>query len=84
MYRLVPDSATLAQVAALPDAVLDTFVELLDVLVLTPWNGMPQHEVNPNGPVRRWTFGPGHEGQVVSLVLEDQQEVHLLLVQWWG
>jgi hypothetical protein len=39
---------------------------------------------NPDAPVRRWVFGPGQAGQVVYLILEDQQEVHLLLVQYWG
>ena len=84
MYRLVPDSATLDQVAALPDAALEAYAEVLGVVALTPWNGTPLHEDNPDGPVRRWTFGLGHAGQLVYLILEEQQEVHLLLVQWWA
>jgi hypothetical protein len=83
VYRIVPDPATLPQVAALPAEALDDYAALLDVLGLTPWNGTPQHEDNPDGPVRRWAFGPGRAGQVVYLILEDEQEVHLLLVQWW-
>ncbi|MDQ3153357.1 MAG: hypothetical protein M3R63_17155 [Actinomycetota bacterium] len=53
---------------------------------MTPWNGRPQHPANPDAPVRRWAFGPrpSQAGQVVYLILEEQQEVHLLLVQWWG
>lgn len=51
MYRLVPDSATLDQVAALPHAALQAYAGVLDVLALTPWNGMPLHEDNPDGPV---------------------------------
>ncbi|MGH3786465.1 MAG: hypothetical protein ACRDRG_07905 [Pseudonocardiaceae bacterium] len=47
-------------------------------------DGRPQHEDNPEGAVRRWNFGVGQAGQVVYLILEEQQEVHLLLVQWWG
>lgn len=74
----------MAQVAALPADVLDAYAEVLEVLQLTPWNGRPQHEDNPQGAVRRWTFGVGQAGQVVYLILEEQQEVHLLLVQWWG
>lgn len=27
---------------------------------------------------------PARAGQVVYLILEEEQEVHLLLVQWWG
>ncbi|MPZ00550.1 MAG: hypothetical protein GEU97_21740 [Actinophytocola sp.] len=72
------------QVAALPEEALNAYAEVLDVLQLTPWNGQPQHEDNPEGAVRRWPFGPGHAGQVIYLILEDQQEVHPLLVQWWG
>lgn len=84
MYRIVPDQEVLEQVAALPVDTLNEYAELLDVLALTPWNGRPQHEGNPDGPVRRWAFGAGSAGQVIYLILEDRQEVHLLLVQWWG
>jgi hypothetical protein len=84
VYRIVPDQRTLAQVAALPRQALDDYAPLLEVLQLTPWNGTPQHEDNPDGAVRRWTFGPGRAGQVVYLILEEQREVHLLLVQWLG
>jgi len=83
VYRIVPDAAVSEQVAALSDDALASFAEVLDVLQLTPWNGQPQHPANPDAPVRRWVFGPGHAGQVVHLILEDQQEVHLLLVQYW-
>lgn len=82
MYRIVPDTSVSDQVAALPTEALVGFAEVLEVLQLTPWNGRPQHQANPNAPVRRWTFGPGQAGHVVYLILEDQQEVHLLLVQW--
>jgi hypothetical protein len=74
----------MSQVAALPAEALASYAEVLSVLALTPWNGTPQHEENPGAPVRRWTFGPGHAGQVVYLILDDQLEVHLLVVQWWG
>lgn len=84
MYRLVPDPATIAQVAALPGPALDAYVAVLDVLELTPWNGRAQHEDRPDGAVRRWSFGAGHAGQVVYLIVEEPPEVHLLLVQWWG
>lgn len=79
----MPDTAVSEQVAALSDTALVGFAEVLDVLQLTPWNGQPQHPANPEAPVRRWAFGPGHTGQVVYLILEDRQEVHLLPVQCW-
>ena len=84
MYRIVPDLATITQVAALPADALDAYADVLEVLQLTPWKGPPQHEDNPEGAVRRWKFGVGQAGQVVYLILEEQQEVHLLLVQLWG
>jgi len=84
VYRIVPDTAVSGQVAALPAEVLAGYAEVLKVLQLTPWNGRPQHPANPDAPVRRWAFGPGQAGQVVYLILHEQQEVHLLLVQWWG
>lgn len=84
MYRIVPDTAVSDQVAALPAETLAGYAEVLEILQLTPWNGRPQHPANPDAPVRRWVFGPGQAGQVVYLILEEQQEVHLLLVQWWG
>jgi hypothetical protein len=84
VYRIVPDGATMQQVAALPDEALDSYAEVLAVLELEPWNGQPQHQDNPDGAVRRWHFGPDKAGQVVYLLLEEQCEVHLLFVQWLG
>lgn len=44
----------------------------------------PQHEGNPKGALRRLVFGPGGTGHVIYLVLENQCEVHVILVQWLG
>lgn len=84
MYQIIADQDVLAQVDALPAAALDACAEIFTVLALTPWNGPAQHKDNPNGAVRRWSFGPGQAGQVVYLILEDQREVHVLVVQWFG
>lgn len=83
-YRIVPDEAVFEQVAELPTEVLAAYAEVLDVLRLTPWNGDPQHEGNPNAAVRRWLFGPDFAGQVIYLIVEGRREVHVLLVQWLG
>ncbi|WP_027941149.1 hypothetical protein [Amycolatopsis taiwanensis] len=72
----------MAQVAALPDDALAAYADVLEVLQLTHWNGKPLHEANPDGAVGRWNFGPSQAGQVIYLILDEQQEVHLLLVQW--
>jgi hypothetical protein len=82
VYRIVPDPSTLAQVEALPRAALVAYAEVLAALALAPWDGPPQHRDNADGAVRRWPFGPGAAGHVVYLVMEEQREVHLLLVQW--
>lgn len=84
MYRIVPDNAVFEQVAALPAEAVAAYADVLEVLQLTPWNGEPQHRANPDAAVRRWTFGPGQVGQIVYLILDEQQEVHVLLVQWLG
>jgi hypothetical protein len=82
VYKIVPDTAVSEQVAALPAEALPGFADVLATLELAPWNGQPQHADNPDSAVRRWTFGPEGAGQVAYLILEDQREVHLLLVQW--
>jgi hypothetical protein len=84
VYRVVADSATLEQVAALPSEALSAYAELLAALEVSPWSGRPQHEANPDGAVRRWAFGPGAAGQLVYLIDEQAREVHLLIVQWLG
>ena len=84
MYRIVPDPATMQQVAALPTGALLAYADVLAALAVTPWSGPPHHRDNPDGAVRRWPFGPEAAGHIVYLVLEDRREVHLLLVQWLG
>ena len=82
MYRIIPDTTVSDQITALPDEALPHLAEVLATLELTPWNGRPHHEDNPTGAVRRWTFGPHHAGHLIYLILDDQREVHLLLIQW--
>ena len=82
MYRLVPDAPTVEQVAALPGEAFLPYAEVLSVLELKPWAGRSLNEANPDGAVRRWSFGPDAAGQVVYLIYEERLEVHLLLVQW--
>jgi hypothetical protein len=84
VYRLVVYPEAQEQVAALPDEALEGYAEVLGVLELVPWSGEPQHKANPDAAVRRWVFGPSGAGQVVYLTLEDQHEVHVILVLWLG
>jgi len=41
MYRVVTDHEATDQVAALPDALLPYFAQVLDLLELAPWSGSP-------------------------------------------
>jgi hypothetical protein len=82
VYRIVPDTAVSEQIAALPAEALAHLAGVLATLELTPWNGRPHHEDNPAGAVRRWTFGPHQAGHLIYLIIDDQREVHLLLIQW--
>lgn len=82
MYRVVTDPEASDQVDQLPLGALVEYAQVIDVLEITPWNGSPHNARNPDGAVRRWLFGPNGAGQVVYLILEPQQEVHVLLVQW--
>lgn len=84
MYRIVVYPEAHDQIAALPDDALSAYAEVAEVLELSPWNGPPHRETNPDGALRRWAFGPGAAGHVVYLVLEDRQEVHVVMVQWLG
>lgn len=84
MYRIVVYPEAADQIAALPAEALHAYTDVLGALELTPWNGPPLHEDNPDGAVRRWDFGPGHAGQAIYLVLDERQEVHVMLVQWFG
>lgn len=74
----------MAQIDALPHAALLGFAEALGVMKLVPWNGRPINDTNPGGAVRQVVFGPDDKGLVTYLVLEDQQRVDILTVQWAG
>ncbi|WP_225730375.1 MULTISPECIES: hypothetical protein [unclassified Nocardia] len=82
MYRIIPDSVVVDQVAALPTEALLAYAEVLSVLEIEPWSGQPQHRDNPEGAVRRWVFGGS--GQLVYLIADRQREVHLLRLVWLG
>ena len=82
MYRVTSEHQVLEQVAALPLEALASYAELLVLLETVPWNGDPLHKDNPAGAVRTHAFG--HGGLVTYLILEDQQRVDVLIVQWVG
>ena len=82
MYSIIVYPEAAEQIEALPIEALPAYAEVLDVLEVQPRAGSPQHEANPDAPVRRWAFGPGQVGHVIYLILEDQRRVDILLVHW--
>lgn len=84
MYRVIPDSAVLDQIAAMPAEVLPLVAEVFSVLELHPRCGRPYNGSMPDGPMRELVFGSHHEAVVTYLILEHTREVHVLVVQWIG
>lgn len=80
--EIYPDARE--QIHALPAGALPALAEVMAMLELTPWNGSPLNEVNPDGAVRVVTFGPRGEGLATYLVLDGQQRVDVLRVIWIG
>lgn len=84
MYKIDIYPEARDQVSALPLVARHKFSEVLAVLELVPWNGVPINKQNPDGAVRQFMFGPSSVGLVTYLVLEDQREVHIVKVLWVG
>lgn len=84
MYQLTTHPEAKQQIAALPVEALPFYAEALGVLQLTPWNGRAYNAEHPERPMRELVFGRHGEGTVTYLILEDQQRVDVLLVQWLG
>lgn len=53
---------------------------MLGALELGPWNGRPYNEDKLDVPMRQLVFGGNGDGTVTYLILEQQREVHVLLV----
>jgi hypothetical protein len=84
MYRVIVDDDAADQIEALPVTALKYCADAIGVLELVPLNGRPYNDELPDGPMRELVFGDGGQGTVTYLVLEQQREVHVLLVQWIG
>lgn len=84
MYRITYDPESIEQVKALPIEALASYLEVVKVLALTPWNGRPYNRLIPDDTLREWMFGPSGHGVVTYMILEDQRRVDVLLVQWTG
>ncbi len=79
---LSDDDQVREQVAALPAEAVSAYAEARTLLEVAPWSGSPYRKEKPEGPMRTLIFGSS--GAVAYLILEQQREVHVLLVQWIG
>lgn len=84
MYRVIPDSVVLDQLAAMPAELLPLVAEVFSLLELEPDCGRPYNASLPDGPIREFVFGANHEAAVTYLIVEHAREVHVLVVQWIG
>lgn len=73
MYRLRTYEEAMEQIAALPDKALEHYSQVI---------GDPYNMSNPDGAMRQLVFGPGGNGMVTYLVLDDQLRVDVLRVLW--
>lgn len=84
MYRVRTYPEARDAIASLPEAALAGYTEALGVIKLVPGNGEPINQANTGGEVRQLIFGPDGRGMMTYLVLEHQQLVDVLEVQWVG
>ncbi len=80
MYHVIDDDQVHEQVTALPAQALSAYAQARTLLEIAPWSGSPYRKDKPDGPMRTLPFGSS--GGVVYLILEQQREVHVLLVVW--
>ena len=84
MYPVEPYPEAEAAIAALAEAARNGYDDAVKVMQLVPWNGQPYVASKPDGSMRQLIFGPGGAGPVTYLILEDQQRVDVLQVDWAG
>lgn len=84
MYTVEPYPEAEEAIAALPEAARAGYRDAVEVMALVPWNGRSYVCTKPDGPMRQIVFGPGGYGVATYLVLEDEQRVDVLRVQWAG
>jgi hypothetical protein len=83
-YKIDVDPEARDQIRVLPPELLNALGEVVAMLELTPWNGIPFVEANPEGNVRHVVFGRGGAAVVVYMILEHQLRVDVLKVMWLG
>jgi hypothetical protein len=81
--RVVVDMNAAAEIDALPDEALTPLAEALSVLQVAPDRDRPYNAAFPERPMRELVFGAGGRGVLTYLIMEHDQVVHLLLVDWF-
>jgi hypothetical protein len=84
VYTVEPYPEAEEAIAALPQVARADYRDAVEVIRIVSWNGRPYVSTKPDGPMRQLVFGPGGYGMVTYLVLEDEQRVDVLRVQWAG
>ena len=82
MYRVVIHNPAQATVAVLPSEALDDYARVLDLLELDPWSGPPFDKDKPDENMRILAFCG--TGLMTYMILDREQEVHVIEIQWVG
>jgi hypothetical protein len=82
VYLVRLDDIVRPQIAALPERLRVSFAEALTSLRTDPWSGEPYTVRRPTGSMRQVAFGPGGQGLIVYMILEDRRLVDLLKIIW--
>lgn len=82
MYDVTTDEQSQPQIDALPAAALPFLAEARAALEVAPWNGDPLDADRPDAPVRTMLFGPGRQGLITYLILDELRRVDILKVLW--
>lgn len=74
---------TQAEIDALPEEALHSLLEVFSLLEVSPWSGPSVNEKASDAPLRHLPFAAG-AGMATYLILEREQEVHVVTLVWAG
>ena len=82
-YRIEVHPEAQAEIDALPPQALRSLLEVFALLEISPWSGPSVNEKASDAPLRHLPFAEG-AGMATYLILEREQEVHLVALVWAG
>lgn len=82
-YRIEVHPEAEAEIDALPTHALQSLLEVFALLEVSPWSGRSVNEQASDAPLRHLPFAAG-AGMATYLILEREQEVHLVTLVWAG